>query len=224
MRYSIVLCSGGLDSVTAAHLVRKKYPYSKIDVIFFNYRQRQLRMERNFSKKCAENISAKWIEVLIPDIKPLYPGKKTKKGLKNTKDESDNWYIPFRNTMFLSYALSYAERIAVKNKIKKISIYTGFKCEGKEPYPDTTKKYIHAINRLSKTAAPKFDILVNAPLITKDKEDIISLGNKLNVDYKKTYSCYIGRSRHCGICLACRLRKAGFYWAGAKDPSEYSRN
>ena len=67
------------------------------------------------------------------------------------------------------------------------------------------------------------DFKVIAPLVKKDKEDIVNIGSKLKVDLSKTYSCYIGGKIHCGTCLACRLRKEGFYWANISDPTKYSK-
>jgi len=58
-------------------------------------------------------------------------------------------------------------------------------------------------------------------LIEKDKEDIIILGKELGIDFKDTFSCYVGKEKHCGKCLACMLRKEGFYWSNIKDETEY---
>ncbi|MBM3233188.1 7-cyano-7-deazaguanine synthase [Candidatus Pacearchaeota archaeon] len=219
----IVLCSGGIDSVTAAHMIKRRNSGSKMTIIFFNYGQNQLNIERKCARKCARDLSAEWIEFSIPRLKNMCMKRISTKysGLKNTEKESKNWYIPFRNTLFISQALSFAESISMRNKLKKINIVTGFKCEGKEPYPDTTKEYLKVINLLARTAAPNHKIKVVAPLIEYDKEDIIKLGNRMGLNYRDTYSCYIGRKNHCGRCLACRLRKAGFYWAGLEDPTRY---
>ena len=62
---------------------------------------------------------------------------------------------------------------------------------------------------------------IKAPLIKKDKEDIILLGKKLRIDFRDTYSCYSGSNVHCGYCLACRLRQEGFFWANIPDPTKY---
>ena len=67
----------------------------------------------------------------------------------------------------------------------------------------------------------KLKTRIIAPLIKKDKDEIVLLGNKLGVNFKDTYSCYNGSKEHCGYCLACKLRKAGFYWANIKDPTKY---
>ncbi len=226
----IVLCSGGLDSVTAAHLMRKKYFSSSITLLFFNYGQRSLVQERCCAKACAEKLKTGFTEMNLQELGKLSPSfinknesVKSGEDLKNTSGESKKWYVPFRNTIFLSYAFAYVESLAIKRKIKSFEIITGFKCEGKEPYPDTTVKYVREMNVLARVAAPTLDIRIVAPLIRKDKEDIVILGNKLGADFGKTWSCYVGRKKQCGTCLACRLRKAGFYWANFKDPTKYLR-
>lgn len=123
--------------------------------------------------------------------------------------------------MFLSYTLALVESNYVKER-KNCDIFVGFKCEGNESYPDTTKEFVNRLNKLSeKGCSGHFKII--APLIKKDKEDIIILGKKLGVDFRETFSCYISskKKKHCGKCLSCALRKSGFYWAGEKDPTNY---
>jgi 7-cyano-7-deazaguanine synthase len=229
MKNAIILCSGGLDSVVCSHLVKKRLKYGNLIILFFDYGQRTLASERKCAKKCAKALNAKFIEINLDELKKISnslinTNKKYKKlnikDLKNTKEESEKYYVPCRNTIFLTYALALAESYFVKDKNKgKYDIFTGFKCEGKEAYPDTTIKYVQKINDLSKCACVgKFRII--APLIKKDKEDIILLGQKLGVDFKDTHSCYINNT-HCGTCLSCKLRQAGFYWAGIKDSTKY---
>ncbi len=226
----VVLCSGGLDSVTAAHLMKKNSPSSEITLLFFNYGQRACDQERMCMRMCAKNLGAEVVELALPELGKLSHSLLNKyrvkmqisRSLSDTSGEHTQWYVPFRNTVFLSYAFAYVESVAVIGKKKDFLIVTGFKCEGKEPYPDTTERYVKKMNALAKVAAPFLNIQVYAPLIKKDKEDIILLGNKLGVDFTKTVSCYVGGKKQCGACLACRLRKAGFRWAGAKDPTSYT--
>ena len=139
--------------------------------------------------------------------------------MKDTKKESEKFYVPCRNTMFLVHVLALAESIFVRSK-RVYDIFVGFKCEGKESYPDTTKKFVDVMNNIGEIGCVG-DFKLKAPLIEKDKEDIIMLGEQLGVDFKKTFSCYIGKRKPCGYCLACQLRKAGFKWAGVKDLTEY---
>ena len=145
--------------------------------------------------------------------------KMRRSDLKNTKEESEKWYVPARNILFLSYALAIAES-EYKRSGKKYDLFLGLKNEGKESYVDSTKDFLKSFNNLSKNGSEgKFKAI--APFIEKDKEDIIKIGVELGVDFRKTLSCYIGKENHCGYCLACKLRQEGFHWANLKDPTEY---
>ncbi len=226
-RNAIVLCSGGLDSATAAYYAKKRLKCKKVIILFFDYGQRSLKAERTAAKNTAKKLKAKFIEVkldFLAKISTSLINKKKKakrvkrKELKNTKNESLKYYVPCRNTIFLVYALALAEALLIKEK-KVYDIFTGFKCEGKEAYPDTTLEFVKEMNKLREISTnAKGRIL--APLIKLDKDEIILLGGKLKIDYKDTHSCYIA-NEHCGCCLACRLRQEAFYWANLKDPTEY---
>ncbi len=226
MTHALVLCSGGLDSVVTAYYVKKRLNYSDIKIIFFNYNQKSLIQERNCSKRCAEDISAEFIEIdlgWLGDItKNLNnkPKKITRKRLKDSSEESKRLYVPCRNIVFLVYSLALAESLYIKEK-KKYDLFVGFKNEGKEAYPDTTSKFVNEMNRLGKIGCYK-DFKIKAPIIKKDKEDIVNLGIQLGINLKNTFSCYNSiEGKHCGYCLACRLRQEGFYWADIKDPTKY---
>ena len=226
MKQAIILCSGGLDSATTAFLVGKNKKYGKIKVLFFNYGQRSLRLERKASKYVASRIKAYFQEIPLSALKSIAEGPMTKKekvvqskSLKDTSTESDAWYVPCRNLVFLSHALAIAEKDFVDKKMVS-DIYVGFKSEGKEPYPDTTEGFVASINSLSKQSCA-YPFKVIAPLIKMDKEDIISLAVSLGLETEKTYSCYVGKNKQCGTCLACKLRRAGFYWANVKDKTDY---
>lgn len=222
MKNVIILCSGGLDSVVTAHYVKKKLKYRKIIILFFDYGQRNLLSEKKCARKCARDLGGKFEEIKVT-IKlggKLVDKDRAEKGyrkdLKNTKKEASKWYVPQRNLIFLSYALSLAEANWLKDK-KVYNLFVGFKNEGKEHYPDTTPEFVEKMNLLCKKG-----VEIVAPLIKKDKEDIVLLGKKLGVNFRNTFSCYIGGEKHCGVCLACKLRKAGFYWADIHDPTSYN--
>jgi len=227
MKNGIILCSGGLDSVVTAHYVKKKLKYDKIIILFFDYGQRAVKQERNAARKCAKKLEARFVEIKTPLVREITgnllnkekANKLSRKDLKNSKEESMRWYVPHRNLIFLSYAMSLAESLALKGK-KKYDIFVGFKNEGKESFPDTTIEFIKEINKLRDIGSEtKFKII--APLIKKDKEDIVKLGVELGVELESTYSCYVGGKKQCGKCLACMLRKEGFYWANVKDKTVY---
>jgi len=229
MKNTIILCSGGIDSVTTAHYIKKRRKYKRLTILFFDYGQKSLEMERKYSRKCAKDLNAKFVEVKLKWLGEISNSLINKKGkikklkksdLKNTKKESEKYYVPCRNTLFITYALALADAIFMKEKISS-EIFLGFKCEGQESYPDTTQDFVKQMNKLAKiSCAGKFNI--KAPLIKKDKEDIIKLGTRLGVDFKNTFSCYVGKKQHCGYCLACKLRQAGFYWSNIKDPTKYN--
>jgi len=228
MDNALILCSGGLDSVVLSKYVKKTLNYKKISILFFDYGQRNFKEERKSSKKCAKEIRAVFKEIDLNFVKAFstsllnkksIPKKLSLKELKSTKNESEKWYVPSRNFIFLSIAISYAESLFIKNN-EKSSIFMGFKNEGKDSYPDASEKFIKKINEYSNYFV-KGNPRVLAPLIKMDKEDIINLGKKLNVNFKETYSCYNGGNNHCGFCLSCRLRQEGFYWANIKDPTKY---
>src|SRR5690606_2660387 len=141
------------------------------------------------------------------------------KSLKDTSNESDAWYVPCRNLIFISHALAIAEKDFVDRKIVS-DIFVGFKSEGKEPYPDTTQEFVGSMNHLAKQSCA-YPFKIVAPLIKMDKEDIVNLALKLELPVERTYSCYVGKAKQCGDCLACRLRKNGFYWANQDDKTEY---
>jgi 7-cyano-7-deazaguanine synthase len=102
-------------------------------------------------------------------------------------------------------------------------LYLGFKNEGNDPFSDATKEYVKRMQKLLKQAS-KQTIILKTPFITKDKEEIIKKGIKLGINYTTTWSCYAPREqKQCGVCLACRLRKAGFKWANVQDPTFYAQ-
>lgn len=227
---AIILCSGGLDSVVTAHYVKKVLHYRKLIILFCNYAQRTLVPERASSQKCAKDLHAEFKEVNLSYLKKIIPSLlntkkkinvKRKINLKNTIKESKTFYVPLRNTIFLVNALALSEFLFL-NKKETYAVFIGFKSEGKETYPDVTKKFLRYINGLKKFGTYKEKIY--APLINKDKDEIIVLGKRLGVDLTKTYSCYMGSRnlQHCGLCLACKLRKAAFYWANVPDQTIYS--
>jgi len=226
MKNAIILCSGGLDSVVTSYYVKSKLGYDKIIILFFDYKQRTIKQERRASKFCAKNLSGCFYEIKLKWLGKISGSlinskenarKISRKELKDTEKESVNWYVPNRNTIFLNYAIALADSLFLINK-ENWDIFTGFKCEGKDPYPDTTEEFVENMNNLIKSMKMKTKVI--APLIKKDKDEIIKLGEKLNINLKKTHSCYVS-NKHCGTCMACRLRQEAFYWANIKDPTEY---
>ena len=142
------------------------------------------------------------------------------------KDRSDNeiasgvpvTYVPARNTIFLSYALGFAETIGAQD------IFTGVNAVDYSGYPDCRPQFVEAFEKLANVAtAATTPFKIHAPLITMTKGEIIREGVRLGVDYGLTHSCYdpVGELA-CGHCDACHIRAAGFKAAGAPDPTRYA--
>lgn len=225
---AIILCSGGLDSSVASYYAKKRRKYSKIIILFFNYNQRTITQEKKASRKIAKELRAEFREIKLPELSKISDSlinkksrarKVKRKELKDSKSESEKYYVPCRNTVFLIYALALAEFLQTKNK-QVWDILTGFKSEGREAYPDTTEQFVQEMNQLRKVST-NVEGKIKAPLIKKDKDEIVALGKKLGVKMEDTFSCYISNSQHCGTCLACRLRQEAFYWANVKDKTKY---
>jgi 7-cyano-7-deazaguanine synthase len=133
-------------------------------------------------------------------------------------------YVPARNTIFLSYALAWAEVIGAND------IFIGVNVTDYSGYPDCRPKYIKAYEKMANlatkvTVSGKQKIIIQVPLIKMSKAQIIQKGIELGVDYSLTHSCYdpTSQGRACGKCDACLLRLKGFRDAGMKDPIPYRR-
>ncbi|MBI5872959.1 MAG: 7-cyano-7-deazaguanine synthase QueC [Candidatus Omnitrophica bacterium] len=217
MKKAVVLLSGGLDSATTLYIAKSRG--YKVNCLVFDYGQRH-RREIEAAKKIARlalcplevlKINFPWQGSSLLDHKMSIPwGKKISKGIPST-------YVPARNTVFLSFALSCAEVAGAS------TIFIGANALDYSGYPDCRPGFYHAFNRLSEVATKcgleKKPIKVETPLINLKKSEIITLGLKLGVPYKATWSCYEGGSRPCGRCDSCILREKGFSEANAEDPA-----
>ncbi|HSF75707.1 MAG TPA: 7-cyano-7-deazaguanine synthase, partial [Microcoleus sp.] len=125
-------------------------------------------------------------------------------------------YVPARNTIFLSFALAYAETLKAQR------IYIGVNALDYSGYPDCRLDYIQAMQEVfrlgTKQGREGEAINIVTPLIELKKTEIIQLGNKLGVPWEQTWSCYAGGETACGVCDSCRLRLAAFEELGLKDP------
>ena len=230
MKNAIIVISGGLDSTVAAYYVKKRLNYDKIKFLFFDYNQKSLKEEELSVIKTAKILNAElkkinlqWLGEISTAI--LNKDKKipetTEKDLEEENKDLMPWWVPCRNSIFLIAALAYAESEYLKNK-EKYDIFIGLINEGRVHMKDTTKEFIESINNLQKHATDNGNFKIFAPLIDKDKTEIIKLGKELNVPFELTYSCYI-ENGPCGKCLNCMLRKKAFYWAGIEDTTFYKQ-
>jgi 7-cyano-7-deazaguanine synthase len=128
-------------------------------------------------------------------------------------------YVPARNTIFLSFALAYAETLGAQR------IYIGVNALDYSGYPDCRLDYIQAMQEVfrlgTKQGREGEAIKIVTPLIELKKTEIIELGNNLGVPWEQTWSCYAGGETACGVCDSCRLRLAAFEELGLQDPVPY---
>ena len=219
-KHCIVLLSGGLDSATILNIALKEY---QVTALVFDYGQRH-KFEISAAKKIADkyDISLRLIKIDLGQFgnSALTDDIEVPKNQEIGK-EIPITYVPVRNTIFLSYALAYAE----VNNI--FDIFIGVNALDYSGYPDCRPEFIEAFEKMAnegtKFAQGNEEIKIHTPLIDLTKAEIISTGTELDVDYKLTHSCYDPSldGLSCGECDACILRKEGFIAAGISDPTNY---
>ena len=224
---AVVLLSGGLDSATTLGLARSKG--FQCYALTFLYGQRH-RQEIEAAKRIAGSLDV--IEHRIIDIDlagfggsaltdPAIEVPKDRAGLGNS-EKIPPTYVPARNTIFLSYALAWAEVLGA------FDIFIGVNTADYSGYPDCRAEFITAFEKTANLATAaavqgRGQYRIHSPIIDMTKAQIILTGKKLGVDYSLTHSCYDPdeNGRACGRCDACRLRLKGFAEAGLKDLIEY---
>lgn len=222
---AVVLLSGGLDSATCLAICKSEgfTPFA----ISFKYGQRHsIELEKAEAIARAANV-AKHIVIQI-DLRALGGSALTDDSIDVPKHDSANdigtdiplTYVPARNTVFLSYALAWAEVLGAKD------IYIGVNALDYSGYPDCRPEYIAAFeamaNLATKAGVEGRQLSIHTPLIHLTKAEIIQKGLSLGVDYSKTLSCYDPDTtgRACGHCDSCLLRERGFAQLGLTDPSK----
>ncbi|RKY31714.1 MAG: 7-cyano-7-deazaguanine synthase QueC [Candidatus Omnitrophota bacterium] len=221
MKKAIVLLSGGLDSATALYIAKNR-GYCCLCLIF-DYGQRHIReilsAKRIAQKaKCAFEIlkiKLPWEGSSLLDNRIKIPQVTKSQSHKVTK-EIPNTYVPGRNIIFLSFALSYAEAVGAE------AIFIGANAVDFSGYPDCRPLFYQAYRKVINTGTllglSGKDIRILTPLIYKSKAEIIKVGKKLGVPFELTWSCYRGSSKPCGKCDSCIFRQRGFRQAKLKDP------
>lgn len=220
---AVVLVSGGLDSSTVlAKAIQEGYACYTLS---FDYGQRH-----RSELVAAENISARLgaVEHRVARLDLSVFGGSALTDLNIDVPEQPGasgvipiTYVPARNTVFLSYALAWAEVLAAQD------IFIGVNAVDYSGYPDCRPEYIRAYERMAnlatRIAVEGRPLRIRTPLIDLSKADIIRMGVALGVDYSQTVSCYQAdaEGRACGRCDSCRLRREGFEAAGVNDPTRY---
>jgi 7-cyano-7-deazaguanine synthase len=224
-RPAVVLLSGGLDSATTLAIARDEgfAPFA----LSFRYGQRH-EGELAAAAAVARRLGAARHLVAEIDLR-AFGGSALTADLPVPKGRSAAalatgipvTYVPARNTIFLAYALAWAEVLGAQD------VFIGVNAVDYSGYPDCRPEYIEAFERMANLAtrasAEGRPLRVHVPLIHLTKREIIARGLALGVDYRETRSCYdpAGDGAACGECDACQLRLKGFRELGLEDPARY---
>jgi 7-cyano-7-deazaguanine synthase len=218
---AVILLSGGLDSSTVLYQARADN--YECYAISFDYQQRH-RRELESALLVAQAAGVVKHQIVNFDLR-LWGGSALtdnaiplpqERSLASMAENIPVTYVPARNTIFLSFALGFAEAIAAE------LVYLGVNALDYSGYPDCRPDYIQAMQEVfrlgTKQGREETPIKIVTPLINLKKTEIIQLGNQLGVPWELTWSCYAGNLQPCGLCDSCRLRLAAFAELGLKDP------
>ena len=222
MSKAVILLSGGLDSTTVL-AIAKEQNYDCY-ALSFDYGQKQ-RSELESSIAIAKKSNVIEQRIMKISLNDIGGSALTDKDISVPKfSDSDDipiTYVPARNTIFLSFALAWAEVVDCQ------TIFIGVNALDYSGYPDCRPEFIEAFEAMANLATKQSvegdKIQIKTPLINMTKAEIIKKGLSLGVDYSETTSCYDANSlgEACGECDACVLRKNGFSSANVEDPTKY---
>lgn len=224
---AVLLLSGGLDSTTTLAIAKSQG--FEVYAMSFSYGQRHAH-EVEAAKRIAKSMGVAEHRLVTIDLAVFGHSALTGNTIDVPKDRSDGemadgipiTYVPARNTIFLSYALAWAEVLGAND------IFIGVNAVDYSGYPDCRPEFIAAFEKMAnlatKAGVEKKKLTIHTPLIALTKAEIIRQGTALGVDYTLTTSCYdpTDHGDACGHCDSCALRKKGFIEAGKADPTSYA--
>lgn len=216
MKKAISVFSGGLDCTVATSVFDKEY---EIHAITFNYGQKAVTQEIKASRIICEKmdwthevIDLPWLSKIsnsslntsenIPEV-----SESDLDDIDKSSETASNVWVPARNTVFTSIALSYAESVGAE------IIIVGWNNEEGATFPDNSKEYLNEFNELIQVCSPD-NIKIEAPCIDLNKEELVELGVKVGAPMKLSYSCYKGEDEPCGVCESCVRRNRAFKKVG----------
>ncbi|WP_405321772.1 7-cyano-7-deazaguanine synthase QueC [Methanobrevibacter thaueri] len=216
MKKAISVFSGGLDCTVATCVYDNDY---EIHAITFNYGQKAFAQELKASRKICEEmgwthevIDLPWLSDIsnsslntdddIPEV-----SENDLDDIDKSSETASNVWVPARNTVFTSIALSYAESIGAE------IIIVGWNNEEGLTFPDNSQEFLNEFNELIKVGSPD-KIRIEAPAINLNKEELVELGVKVGAPMKLSYSCYKGEDEPCGVCESCVRRNRAFKKVG----------
>jgi 7-cyano-7-deazaguanine synthase len=223
---AVVLLSGGLDSATVLAIARSQgyEPYA----LSFSYGQRHI-WELEAAARVATSIGVVQHRTATIDLR-IFGGSALTADIAVPKGRTTDdmahgipiTYVPARNTIFLSFALAWAE------VLESSDIFIGVNALDYSGYPDCRPEFIAAFERMAQLATKagvegRAQMHIHTPLLKLSKAEIIRLGETLGVDFRLTHSCYDPDpdGRPCGLCDSCRIRLKGFREAALEDPLQY---
>jgi 7-cyano-7-deazaguanine synthase len=212
MKKAISVFSGGLDCTVATCVYDKDY---EIHAITFNYGQKAFNQELKASKNICEKMGWRHEVIELPWLSKISTSSlNTSEDIPEVNEDdlddadksgetASSVWVPARNTVFTSIALSYAESIGAE------IIIVGWNGEEGATFPDNSKEYLDEFNNLISVGSPE-KIRIEAPAIELDKEEIVKLGLDVGAPMELSYSCYKGEEIPCGVCESCMRRKRAF--------------
>ncbi|MFC4768134.1 7-cyano-7-deazaguanine synthase QueC [Effusibacillus consociatus] len=222
---AVVILSGGLDSTTCMAVARDA-GYDVWPLTFFYGQKHSIELES--AKRVAAHYGYE-TRHFIADLNGIIRGSAltdadkeipTGRSEEEMTSEIPVTYVPARNIVFLSIALSYAESIGAE------ALYIGVNALDYSGYPDCRPEFIQAfqevINKGTVAGAHGNGIQIEAPLQNLTKAEIVKLGTRVGAPLEFTHSCYLGTDPSCGVCDSCQLRIKGFKEAGVEDPIRYA--
>ena len=215
---TIVICSGGLDSVSLAHMVADQHTLTRL--VSFDYGQRH-RKELDYAARAAKRLG---VPHDIIDMRPIGAAL-TGSALTDNIDVPDGHYaeetmkitvVPNRNAIMLAIAFGVAA--ANKDDAVATAVHGG----DHFIYPDCRPAFTEAFEVMQKAALDGYaDVSLYTPFVHRSKADIVTEGAKHNTPFADTWSCYKGGEHHCGRCGTCVERREAFHLAGVQDPTIY---
>lgn len=222
MEKVIVLVSGGMDSLVCAG--EALTTNNEVYFLHMNYGQKTSVKERACFDKIADHYSIPMSRRKVIDmtfLKQIGGSSLTDESIDVKSYQGDNSsvipdsYVPFRNSIILSLAVSWAEVVGATK------LYIGANHEDSPGYPDCRPSYYAAFNNVIKEGTKAGNIEILTPVISMKKRDIVLTGKDLNVPFQLSWSCYKSSDKACGQCDSCALRLRGFKEAGINDPIDY---
>jgi 7-cyano-7-deazaguanine synthase len=218
----LVVLSGGMDSTVCAALAVRDFGAQNTAALHIDYGQRTERRERQAFQEISDRIRIRTRLAVKTEFFRAIGGSAL------TDDQIDVpqagpdigrdipvTYVPFRNSHFLSAAVSWAEVLGAEK------IYIGAVAQDSSGYPDCRPEFYAAFNEAVRTGTKEGRIRIETPLIALRKAEIVMLGLELGAPFDLTWSCYSREDKACGVCDSCVLRLRAFAAANASDPIPY---